>query len=261
MTEPAEGPVGPPRVGLPEPLDRRLRLGPFPSAREALKFATWAAVGALVASFAGAVFWLPFLGGGFLLAVYRPDGKGLDDRVGDRCAYHLRALAGPARTPATGGRPASGALARAGNGRLVAVVAAGGIPVAFLPPVESHRLFEGFRDLLAGLGEGLFLVATTEPLGAAPFLPAPAPAGRPDSAALGGYREMVTLLCRRRYRRRVLLVVYEAGTGAEAIARLEARATGLVESLERLGLVAERLRDRALAAALRQIGWDRGSAR
>src|ERR1700688_4681805 len=53
-------------VGLPESLDRRMRLGPFPSARHALKFAAYAAVGGSVAAILGVVLTIPLLGGRFL---------------------------------------------------------------------------------------------------------------------------------------------------------------------------------------------------
>ena len=39
-----------PWIGLPATFDRRLRMGPFPSVRDALKFATYAAVGAIPAA-------------------------------------------------------------------------------------------------------------------------------------------------------------------------------------------------------------------
>ncbi len=248
--------AGPPTVGLPESLDRRLRLGPFPSARDALKFATWAAVGALVAAVAGAVYWLPFLGGGFLIAVYRHDGKSLDEAFSDRCSFHLRALVGSPRPEGVPPPLRPGGVARVGAEALVAVIAGGGVPVAFLPPNEARRLFDGFRDLLAHLGDGLYLYVGVEPVEAGPFRPAPGPAGVPEAAAREGYREMVTLLCRRRYRRRVLLVVFDRGPAATAVGRVEARATAALDGLARLGIPAERLRDRALVRALHEVGWE-----
>ncbi len=258
ITDDAPETAGPPTVGLPESLDRRLRLGPFPSAHDALKFATWAAVGALVAAFAGAVYWLPFLGGGFLIAVYRHDGKSLDEAITDRCSFHLRAIVGRPRGHGAAVPPHVGAVARVGADALVAVIRAGGIPVAFLPPLEARRLFDGFRELLARLGDGLYLFVGVEAIEPGPFRPAPGLPGVPEAAARDGYREMVTLLCRRRYRRRVLLVVFERGTAATVAGRLEARAATAIEELARLGVPAERLRDRPLQRALREIGWDGG---
>jgi len=253
----ADGPV---LVTLPESLARRMRFGPFPSVRHALKFAAYAAVGALAATVAGPIWWLPFLGGGFLLSVHRSDGKGFDERVGDYVAYRLRAGArpsGPAAAPRRG-RPHATSV-ETGSGQLLAVLAAGGVPVAFLPPADARRLFEGFRGVLDRSDGRMYLVAGLEPLRDGPFLPKsePVPGAAPDSLARRGYREMIEALCRRRARRRVWVVLWTAGRTEPDANRLDRIARGVGEGLEGLGIRVERLRDRELAMAAGGLGWIR----
>jgi hypothetical protein len=65
---------------------------------------------------------------------------------------------------------------------------------------------------------------------------------------------MATLLCRRRYRRRVLLALWEP-EGEGATLRLERAVERLVDGLGRLDLAATRLRDAPLRAAAAQLGW------
>src|ERR1700691_568649 len=79
MSDPAGSSGIPVVVGLPESLDRRMRLGPFPSARHALQVGAHAAVGGSVAAVLGFVWTVPFLGVGFLLSVYQNDGRALDE--------------------------------------------------------------------------------------------------------------------------------------------------------------------------------------
>src|SRR5208282_2604654 len=71
-----EGPsAGVPVVVLPERVDRRVRLGPFPSAKDAVKFASYAAAGAVLAPFATPFAWVPVLALGFVVSVWHPDGE------------------------------------------------------------------------------------------------------------------------------------------------------------------------------------------
>lgn len=247
---------GPPSVPLPATFDRRMRLGPFPSVREALKFATYAAVGAVPAALLAPIWWVPFLGGGFLLATYHPGGKAADERAGEFVAYEWRRGAGPRRRSSPRSPPPLRSTATLEDRTLVAVLQASGAPVAFLPPEESRALFERFRDLLRAIDGGLYLVMTTEPMSSRPFeLPAE-PAPRAPGARTG-YSEMIHLLCERRRERRVLLAIWVRGDPG-APDRLERRVAVVVEHLGRLGVPAERLSGERLANALRRIGWDPG---
>ncbi len=249
-------------VGLPESLDRRMRLGPFPTARDALKFAAYAAVGGSVAAVAGVAWAIPFLGAGFLLSVHRGDGRGYDERFGDFLTFRWRSH--PSARPLGAARAAagpSGPFLTAVPGHLVAIVAARGIPIAFLPPSDARTLFEAYRELLRNLERGIVVQMGVEPLGERPFLPVgrPPDSGRPEDAARRGYGEMVRLLCRRRYRRRVLIALWEP-SAPDASVRLEASVRQVGEGLARLGLACERLRDGALRSAAAQIGWSVGEA-
>src|SRR6202007_533818 len=85
---------GPLLVALPDGLGRTM---PLPPVRDALKFTTYAAVGAVAAAVFAPIWWLPFLGGGFALSVLRPDGKALDERFGQLVAFELRSGRGPRR--------------------------------------------------------------------------------------------------------------------------------------------------------------------
>lgn len=250
-----ERPVGPPWVTLPEVLDRRMRLGPFPSARDALKFATYAAVGAVPAALIGPIWWIPFLGGGLLAATYHPDGKPPDERAGEFVAYRWRNGPGFRGRPPRQGTGFQGSAAPIRGATLVAVIEVGGTPVAFLPPEEARARFDRFRELLRGIDGNLYVVMTTEATSGAPFRP-PDEVAPPAPRARSGYAEMIRLMCERRRRRKVLLVV---GTPRDdgASTRLDRTVSVLTEHLGRLGAPYERLRDDRLAAALERLGWDR----
>lgn len=86
-------PDGPPVVSLPERLDRRLRLGPFASARDALKFVTYSAVGAVIVPFTSPYLWLVVVAGGFAVCVVRSDGQALDERALSFVLWKIRAVA------------------------------------------------------------------------------------------------------------------------------------------------------------------------
>jgi hypothetical protein len=256
VAEPAR-PDGPAWVGLPARFDRRMRLGPFPSVRDALKFATYAAVGAIPAALLAPAWWIPFLGGGFLIAAYHPEGKPVDERAGEFVAYQWRRGPG-AREPSKPrrGPAALGPSALVGSSAVVAVLEVAGTPAAFLPPDESRALFDRFREMLRGIDGGIYLVMGTEPISSTPFLPIEALAPvAPDARA--GYREMVQILCQRRQRRRVLLAVW-VPRGEGAAARLEGAVRVVVDQLGRMGLPAERLADDRLGVTLRRMGWGPG---
>jgi hypothetical protein len=247
---------GPPVVLLPERVDRRLRLGPFASAQDALKFLSYAAAGAVLAAVTSPWVWLAVAALGFAMAIVRVDGRTLDGQLLAIVRWRLRR---GGTLAVTTGRGSPGPEARrvlgVSDGRYVAIVRAGGTPVAYLPPPELARKFEQFRDLLRGLDGPVGLFVSAIPMRAAPVTPAAARENRPDTDALSGYRELVTLLCRRRHQRRVDLVLATSAEGAEGAAALETRAGGLFDRLAALGLTPHRLRDRALDDGARKWGW------
>jgi len=260
----AAGSAGAPVVvGLPESLGRRMRLGPFPSSRHALKFAAYAAVGGTVAAVLGVLWTVPFVGAGFLLSVYRTDGRGLDEQFGEYVSFRWRGRGGP--TPSRdrpSDRHPSGPYLTSVPGHLVAIVAVPGLPIAFLPPTDARALFEAYRDLLRELDHGFVSVMGVEPISERPFQPSrrgPENGGTTVTARQG-YTEMVALLCRRRYRRRILVALWEPA-GAEATVRLERAVEQLDRGLGRLGLSGVRLRDGTLRAAAGAIGWSGAPAR
>lgn len=245
----------PPIVGLPERLDRRLRLGPFPSARDALKFVTYAAAGALLIPFAGAVAWVPLVLVAFAVSVWRPEGESLDERLLTLARWKWRTL----RREEAVRRPSSGVAARQSSlglspTRRAAVLKVGGLPLAYLPPAELARRFDQFRELLRAVDGTLAFRATPAPIHANSFLPPdPVPAGA-ERTAHEGYRELVVLIARRRAVRQVYLAVACSGVGIERVSRLEASVGVVTERLVGLGLRPVRLRDRALADAARRMG-------
>ena len=249
-------PDGPPVVAFPERFDRRLRLGPFASARDALKFVTYAAAGALLVPFVSPYFWLAVVGGGFAVSVYRPDGQGLDERALTFALWRVRTLGG-ARTmssPSVSPVTRQGLLG-IGPGQYVAIVRTGGTPVAYLPPVELARRFELFRDLLRAVRGGIAFSVSSAPMRSGTVVPVPLELSRADRGASAGYAELVELLCRRRRVRRVYLVLATETTGPDGISDLESRVATLTDRLAGLGLRVTRLRDRGLEDAARRWGW------
>ena len=255
----ATGPEGVPVVVVPERIDRRLRLGPFPSALDAVKFLCYAAAGAATAQLASLTVGLALVGAGFLAAVWRPEGWSWDERVLAFLRWKWRAAAGGIFLS---GAPSGGGV-RDGTLRLapsdfVAIVRTGGAPIAYLPPAELARRFDLFRDLLRATDGRIAFLATLGSIRSAPFLPSfPGPRGA-DREAGAGYSELVELLCRRRFRRRVYFVVGLGSAGSNALARLETEVTSLTDRLTALGLRSERLTNRGLIEAARQIGWPVG---
>ena len=248
---------GPLRIALPERLDRKMRLGPFPSSRDALKFASYAAVGGLLSPFANPVLWLPVVAAGFLLSVWRPDGQSLDERALAVVGWKLRSVTGGNDVSDTARRPiVRQALLQLPSHRYVAVVRTGGTPVAYLPPDELGRRFELFRELLRSLDSSVVWLAATVPIRSQAVRPPGRVAG-PDreAVAFSGYSELVTALCRRRLLRRVYLVLGATDSGPDAIGQLEGKVANLIERLGALGLKPTRLRDQSLVEAARRFGW------
>ena len=246
---------GPPIIRLPERFDRRMRLGPFPSSRDALKFVGYAAAGAMLSPFSSPWTWLPVVAFGFVVAVWRPEGSAIDERAFRFLAWWARS-AGPRGRTLTA-RP----LVRQGFLQLsphhfVAVVRTGGTPVAYLPPDELARRFERFRDLLRSTEGSLTFLATTVPIRAPAVLPPRSVVDGSDERAASGYGELVTVLCRRRLLRRVYWVLGSLDSPPDAIGRLEGRVAALLDGLSTLGLRPLRLRDRSLSEAARRFGWD-----
>lgn len=245
---------GPPVIGFPERLDRRMRLGPFPSTRDALKFVTYAAVGGLLAPFTNPWVWLPVVGAGFAVSVWRPDGQAVDERAWAFLAWKVRTV------NRGGTRISSFPLVRQGllelsSHRFVAVIRTGGTPVAYLPPEELARRFERYRELLRSMDSSFAWLSTTVPIRAQTVRPGIPQGDEAEIRAASGYCELVSLLCRRRLLRRVYLVLATPDASPEGIGRLEGRVSSLIENLSALGLRPLRLRDRALAEAARQFGW------
>ncbi len=205
--------------------ERRLHLGPFDSGRNLATFLCAAIVGAIVASASSAVVWLPFLGAGALLAFVRVEGQPLDEYALGYCRYGLRTMLGgdPGRKS-----PRRGLTRRSGGG-----IRARGVPVAYLPPEELQRLFEGWRAALVALDAPVAIEVTTERFSPVPYLPAPGRTSDPDHAALRSYCELVRLLVGSRLRRRVDLRI--GGDGGDS----ESATLGLLEALQRLGVPAE----------------------
>jgi len=242
----------PPIVAVPEPLDRTVRLGPFASGRDALKFLGYAAIGALLVPLVGPWIWPPFLLAAGAIALWRPDGQPLDDRLVRLALWHLRRLGPRFRVSATGGPvPARGPILRLGAS-CTAILRTGGVPLAYLPPAELTRRFEQFRDLLGGSGDGLVLFATRATIHPSPYLPAePAPVEE-EGAARAGYRELVEVIVRRRRLRHVYVGLSSADP--DAVTRLETRVQEVTDRLVGLGVRPTRLRGRAMEEAARRMG-------
>jgi hypothetical protein len=251
-----EPPDGPPVVTVPERFDRRLRLGPFPSARDALKFVMYVAAGAVLSPFTSPYVWLAVAAAGFGLSVYRPDGRGVDERVASVILWKLRGVAGERSMSRPPAHPlGQRGLLRIGTGRYVAILRTGGTPVTYLPPAELSRRFELFRDLLRSVDSSLGFSVSSAPMRPAPVTPPPLLDPRRDRVAFTGYAELVGLLCGRRSVRRVYLVLVSETAGADGISDLEVRLSTLTGRLVGLGLRVVRLRGRGLEDAGRRWGW------
>lgn len=250
----------PDRIPLPERIDRRMRFGPFPTVRDALRFVAYAAVGALVVPWAGAWAWLPVVGGAFVLTVWHPEGIAVDERIAAYARYALRRHREVGAVKEAPIRAEAGDTVRLCSGMRVAVLRCAGSPVAFLPPEELHRRFREYRDLLRASEGGIVLASVGSPIDARPWLPLQHGHGLPDAAARSAYSEMIRLLCDRRRRRRVYVLVWEPTIRAGAASRLSDRVRALRQGLASLGADPARLRDRSLTAALRHFGWSEAPA-
>jgi hypothetical protein len=242
-------------IRLPRPLNRRMRLGPFPSARDAMRFAAYAALGAVVVPIGGAIAWLPILALGFVVSVVRPDGKGLDDRARDYLRWRWRRRHSGAGTldRVTVG-PSS--YLRLRGPFVAAILEVGGVPIRFLPPGDARELFERYRELLRTVESGVHLDVGSRPIPGSTFrLPKCPNLAPPESAARSGYREMTRLLLQRRRLRRVAVLLFEPGTGPESLRRLSERTDAFATGLEGLGMPVDRLRGRALSTAAGSMGW------
>ncbi len=252
MEEPASGP---PVVPLPGRLDRRLRLGPFASDREALKVLGYVAVGAVFAPTSMPLLAVPFVLVGAVLTLYRPGGEGLDARLATVLRYAWRSSRTGA--PVTRTRVRLGDRTRTvavGPDGFAAVVRTGGVPLAFLPPEELARRFDLYRDLLRSLDRDVRVLATTAPIFVRTLLPGTAGGDAEERAARDGYTELVRVLLTGRRVRRVYLGLTASGDAPRAGDRLDVSVEALLGRLSSLGLRAERLEGRTLWAAARRLG-------
>jgi len=217
---------------------RRLRLGPFGSGRDLVKFLCLAIIGATVAAVTSAVVWLPFLAAGALIAFVRVEGQTLDDFALGYCRFQWRSSVGSRRV--SGASPPIHPSPGSSRGASTSV-RAGGIPIAYLPPEELQRLFEEWRSILAALDRPIGCRMRGEVFSPLPFLPVSASPHDAERAALQSYRELVHLLLRRRYRRVVDLTVWSdpSDRGPRAI-DLDTPLDELVGALTRLGIPARR---------------------
>jgi hypothetical protein len=245
---------GPPVVSLPERMDRRLRLGPFPSARAAVSFLVYAAVGSGIAAGISPLLGLGVIAGGLAVSVLRYDGDGLHRRGIAIARYWLGGVPRRIRPVVTGStRLAGRGFLDEASGRFCSVVRAGGAPMAYLPPPDIAARFDRFRELLRAHEGDLALRVTLAPMRAAPVLPSTPRSEGPDRLARDGYVALVRLLCARRSTRRVDLLLRSDRSGAEGVAQLETRVTSLVERLTGLGVPARRLVGRSLIDAVSRL--------
>ncbi len=243
-----------PTASVPEPFDRTVRFGPFPSARDAVKFVTYAAAGALLSPVAAPIVWLPVVVAGFVVSVWRPEGRALDERAFTMLRWGVRVVGRELAVR----RDAVDITLRhrmvRWNGRYVAVLRAGGIPLAYLPPSELARRFDGYRDLVRAVGGSWVLLTGEAPLHLRSIRPGGGPLTEAERAARDGYTELLRLIAARRPLRRIHLLLSDADPGPEGVGRIEAAATRAVDRLGALGVRCERLTGRALSDAIRHLG-------
>lgn len=217
---------------------RRLRLGPFGSGRDLVKFLGLATVGAMLAAFSSLVVWVAFLGAGAMVAFVRVRNQTLDDVAVDYCRFRWRSSGRSRRTR-------SALVARRGvpdrPSRAPARVRAGGIPTAYLPAAELERLFGEWRSTLGTLGRPVGLRVRGESFSPLAYLPAVLDTGDRERVALDSYRRMVRMMLRHRYHRVVELSVGGASAeSGESAAAADAAVEELVGALRRLGIPALR---------------------
>ena len=239
---------GPPVVVMPERLDRRLRLGPFASGRDLVMFLALAAVGAVAGTALSPWLGLAIVVAGAVVTLWRPDGEAIDERVVALARWALRRASGgramrrPSPEAGTPGRDATVVL---GDGRVAAVLRAGGAPLAYLPPADLARQFERYRELLRGVDGALVLIASRAPIHARSLAPTAPETG--DRPAWEGYRDLVALLARRRSVRSVVVAVVATDAGPNGARQLETAVALVAGRLADLGIRAERLVGRPLA--------------
>jgi hypothetical protein len=219
-------------------VQRRLRLGPFASGRDLVKFLCFATVGAAIAAVTSAVVWLPFLAAGGMIAFIRVEGQTLDEYALGYCRFRQRAsrsagfLTGPARP----GPGSPGSRRRASPS-----LRAGGIPIVYLPPADLQRVFEEWRSALSAVDGSVGFRTRGELFSPLPFLPASGSPHGAEREALDSYRDMVRSLLRQRYRRVVDVKVATPGLDGEPAAlQLQTQLDGLLATLDRLGIPAQR---------------------
>jgi hypothetical protein len=245
--------TGWPTVVMPERLDRRARLGPFPSARDAVKFIAYAAAGALLSPVTAPLLWLPVVFAGFLVSVWRPEAHALDERAAAALLWALRSRGGRRAMSSTPNELVPRHRLVRWNGRYVAVVRAGGTPLAYLPPAELARRFEAFRSLLRTIGDSWATIVFGVSIHIGSIRPGATSGHEPERAARDGYSELIGQIGARRQLRRVLLVLSDPDPGLEGIGRTEAAATRAAEQLAGLGIDSTRLTGRPLIEAVRRF--------
>jgi hypothetical protein len=244
------GPEDPVMIAFPASLARRMRFGPFPDGSAALKFLAWAVVAFLLASAGAPLAALPILSGGLLVALYRPEGVGLDQRVWEYCRWSWRRHRG--RRSGLSRSLASSSVLRTSDGALHALLAARGIPIRFLPLARQRETFARFSALLRSLDSRAVFHVEGERVVARPFLPQgrlPSPVEEP---ARNGYSELVRSLLRHRRQRRVLLdlSVPPLADGAAREA-LELLVSTVTSELEAMGIPVDRLRAGEMRSTIR----------
>ena len=225
--------VDPSSIPMHRLAHRRLRLGPFGSGRDLVKFLCIATVGATVAAVSSPLLWLPFLAVGGMIAFIRVEGQTLDDFALGYCRFQWR-------SSVESHRDASGETfpwPPASSPETPRSIRAGGIPIAYLPPQDLQHLFEGWRSALASLSQPVSCRMTGEHFSPLPFLPYPSKLPSVERGVRDSYRELVRYLLRQRYRRVVELSVWnetsERGPNAVAV---RTQVEELIGLLERLGI-------------------------
>ena len=217
---------------------RRLRLGPFASGRDLVKFLCLATTGAAAAAVTSVVVWLPFLAAGAVLALVRVDGRTLDDYALGYCRFRRRASHGTTDTAAAA---PYGSRSSRPRSHPSPIIRAGGIPIAYLPPADLHRLFDEWRSAVSAIDGVVGIRSRGELFSPLPFLPAVERPRGPERVALESYRELVRGLLRKRYRRVVEVMVRAGRSDGDAPPiSLETQVEALLATLERLGIPTDR---------------------
>jgi hypothetical protein len=225
--------VDPASIPVHQLAHRGLRLGPFGSGRDVLKFLCLAMAGATIAAVTTPVVWIPFLAVGGIIAFVRVEGRTLDDYALGYCRFQWRSSMAP-RTASTAFPPVPGAAGT--TPQSVASIRAGGIPIAYLPPDELQRLFEEWRAALAALDRPVSCRMRGERISPVPFLPVSSKPHATERVARDSYRELVRAVLRQRYRRVVELALANETSDAGREPVLRAEWEELVGTLERLGI-------------------------